>query len=54
MSKHNISTLSDLYADRKKHQTEMDKLIDYRQHFGIRYAVPHQPKKKHSEPRNRA
>jgi seryl-tRNA synthetase len=42
MSKHGISTLSDLYADRKKNQTEMDKLIDYRQHLRnkVRRATP--------------
>ena len=42
MSKHNISTLSDLYADREKNQNEMNKLIDYRQHLRnkIRRATP--------------
>ena len=33
MSKHNISTLSDLQVDREKNQTEMNKLIDSRQHL---------------------
>jgi flagellar biosynthesis chaperone FliJ len=42
MSKHNIATLSDLYADREKNQTEMNKLIDYRQHLRnkVRRATP--------------
>ena len=33
MSKHNISTLSDLNADREKNQSEMNKLIGCRQHL---------------------
>ena len=42
MSKHGISTLSDLHADREKNQTEMNKLIDYRQHLRnkVRRATP--------------
>ena len=42
MSKHNISTLSDLNADREKNQSEMNKLIDYRQHLRnkVRRATP--------------
>lgn len=42
MSKHNISTLSDLHADRDKNQTEMDRLIGYRRHLQnrIRRASP--------------
>lgn len=42
MSKHNISTLSDLHADREQNQTEMNKLIDYRQHLRnkVRRALP--------------
>lgn len=42
MSEHNISTLSDLHADRDKNQAEMDKLIDYRRHLQnrIRRAAP--------------
>lgn len=44
MAKHNISTLSDLHADRDKNQSEMDKLIDYRRHLQnkIRRASPAQ------------
>ena len=30
MSEHNISTLSDLHADREKNQTEMDRLTNTR------------------------
>lgn len=39
---YNISTLSDLHADRDKNQTEMDRLIDYRRHLQnkIRRATP--------------
>ena len=33
MSEHNISTLSDLHADREKNQTEMDRLTNYRRHL---------------------
>ena len=42
MAKHNISTLSDLHADRDKNQTEMDRLIGYRRHLQnrIRRASP--------------
>ena len=42
MSKHNISTLSDLHADREQNQSEMNKLIDYRQHLRnkVRRALP--------------
>ncbi len=42
MSSINISTLSDLHADREKNQTEMNKLIDYRQHLRnkVRRATP--------------
>ena len=42
MAKHNISTLSDLHADRDKNQTEMDRLIGYRRHLQnrIRRAAP--------------
>ena len=42
MSKQGISTLSDLHADREKNQTEMNKLIDYRQHLRnkVRRALP--------------
>ena len=42
MSKHKISTLSDLNADREKNQSEMNKLIDYRQHLRnkVRRATP--------------
>ena len=42
MSKHNISTLSDLHADREQNQSEMNKLIDYRQHLRnkVRRATP--------------
>jgi len=42
MSEHNISTLSDLHADREKNQTEMDRLIDRRRHLQnkIRRASP--------------
>jgi len=42
MTKHNISTLSDLHADRDKNQTEMDRLIGYRRHLQnrIRRAAP--------------
>ena len=42
MAKHNISTLSDLYTDRQKNQTEMDRLTDYRRHLQnkIRRASP--------------
>lgn len=47
MSKHNISTLSDLHADREKNQTEMNKLIDYRQHLRnkVRRATPAEKEK---------
>ena len=47
MSKHNISTLSDLHADREKNQTEMNKLIDYRQHVRnkVRRATPAEKEK---------
>ena len=42
MSEHNISTLSDLHADREKNQTEMDRLTNYRRHLQnkIRRASP--------------
>ena len=42
MSEHDISTLSDLHADREKNQTEMDMLTDYRRHLQnkIRRASP--------------
>lgn len=42
MTTNNISTLSDLHADRDKNQSEMDKLIDYRKHLQnkIRRASP--------------
>ena len=42
MSKQGISTLSDLHADREQNQTEMNKLIDYRQHLRnkVRRATP--------------
>lgn len=42
MAKNNISTLSDLHADRDKNQTEMDRLIGYRRHLQnrIRRAAP--------------
>lgn len=42
MSEHNISTLSDLHADRDKNQSEMDRLIGYRRHLQnrIRRASP--------------
>lgn len=42
MSEHNISTLSDLHADRSKNHSEMDRLIDYRKHLQnkIRRATP--------------
>ncbi|MEY8391544.1 relaxase/mobilization nuclease domain-containing protein [Lachnospiraceae bacterium 45-W7] len=42
MSKHNISTLSDLHADRDRNQAEMDRLTDYRRHLQnkIRRASP--------------
>ena len=33
MSKHNISTLSDLHADRDKNQSELERLTDYRRHL---------------------
>lgn len=38
----NIVTISDLYADRNKNQSEMDRLIDYRRHLQnkIRRALP--------------
>ena len=47
MSKHNISTLSDLHADREKNQIEMNKLIDYRQHLRnkVRRATPAEKEK---------
>ena len=42
MSEHDISTLSDLHADREKNQTEMDRLTNYRRHLQnkIRRASP--------------
>ena len=42
MSKQGISTRSDLHADREQNQTEMNKLIDYRQHLRnkVRRATP--------------
>jgi len=42
MAKHNISTISDLHADRDKNQIEMDSLIGYRRHLQnrIRRAAP--------------
>lgn len=42
MANHDISTLSDLHADRDKNQTEMDRLIGYRRHLQnrIRRASP--------------
>ena len=33
MTEHDISTISDLHADREKNQSEMDRLIDYRRHL---------------------
>jgi uncharacterized protein (DUF3084 family) len=53
MSKHNISTLSDLHADREKNQTEMNKLIDYRQHVRnkVRRATPAEKEKIREEKR---
>ena len=51
MSKQGISTLSDLHADREKNQTEMDKLIDYRQHLRnkVRRATPAEKEKLREE-----
>lgn len=44
MSEHNISTLSDLHADRDRNQAEMDRLADHRRHLQnkIRRATPAQ------------
>ena len=54
MSKHNISTLSDLHADREKNQTEMNKLIDYRQHLRnkVRRATPAEKETLRAEKQN--
>ena len=42
MTEYNISTISDLHADREKNQSEMDRLTDYRRHLQnkIRRASP--------------
>lgn len=42
MVENNIVTISDLYADREKNQSELDRLIDYRRHLQnkIRRALP--------------
>ena len=47
MSEHDISTLSDLHADREKNQTEMDRLTNIGGTYRIRYGVLHPPKKKY-------
>ena len=51
MSAHNISTLSDLHADRDKNQTELDRLTDYRRHLQnrIRRALPAEKEKLREE-----
>ncbi|MCI8941052.1 MAG: hypothetical protein HFH48_02330 [Lachnospiraceae bacterium] len=51
MTKHHISTLSDLHADRDNNQTEMDRLIDYRRHLQnkIRRALPAEKEKLREE-----
>lgn len=51
MSKYNISTLSDLHADREKNQSEMNKLIDYRRHLRnkVRRATPAEKEKLREE-----
>ncbi|KAI4449592.1 hypothetical protein C823_004121 [Eubacterium plexicaudatum ASF492] len=47
MSKHNIAILSDLHVDREQNQSEMNKLIDYRQHLRnkVRRATPAEKEK---------
>ena len=54
MSKHNISTLSDLHADSEQNQTEMNKLIAYRQHLRnkVRRATPAEKETLRAEKRN--
>ena len=54
MSEYNISTLSDLHADRDNNQTKMDRLIGYRRQLQnkIRRALPAEKEKLREEKRS--